>query len=66
MIEATFAMNIGFLLVSLVEENNSRTKSGINIAEKMQVTISNWYNGLNDVTSILMISPGGLDGLTVA
>ncbi len=41
MIEPTFAMNIGLLLVSLVEENNSRTKSGINIAEKMQVTTSN-------------------------
>ena len=41
MIEATFAMNIGLLLVSLFEENNSKTKSGTNIAEKMQVTTSN-------------------------
>ncbi len=61
-IEIMFAINTGFLLVSAFEENTSRINSGINIAEQMHVTISNRYNGLNDETRILMISPGGLDG----
>ena len=60
-IETTFAMNIGFLLAFLSEENHNRTKRGTNIAEQMQVTISNWYNGLNDVTSMLMNCPCGLE-----
>lgn len=65
-IETTFAMNIGFLLAFLSEENHNRIKRGTNIAEKMQVTISNWYNGLNDVTSILMNSPIGFGEAVVA
>lgn len=65
-IETTFAMNIGFLLAFLSEENHSRTKRGTNVAEQVQETISNWYNGLNDVTSILMNCPIGFGGLAVA
>lgn len=65
-IETTFAINIGFLLAFLSEENHNMTKRGTNVAEQVQVTISNWYNGLNDVTSILMNCPTGFGGSVVA
>ncbi len=51
MIDITFAMNIGFLLVSLFEKNSSRTKRGTSIADQMQVTISSWYVALTDVAT---------------
>lgn len=51
MIDITFAMNIGFLLVSLFEKNSNRTRRGISIADQMQVTISNWYIALTDVVT---------------
>lgn len=46
-IETMFAINIGFLRVSLLEENHNRTKRGTNIADPTQVTISNWHMGLS-------------------
>jgi hypothetical protein len=62
MIDITFAMNIGFLLVSLFEKNSNRTKRGTSIADQMQVTISNWYIALTDVTTTAELcsdEPGG-------
>ncbi len=51
MIDIRFAMNIGFLLVSLFEKNSNRTKRGTSIADQMQVTMSSWYIALTDVTT---------------
>lgn len=65
-IETMFAMNIGFLLVSLLEENHNKAKRGISIADPTQVTISNWHIGLSVAKSMPRTCAGEFGGSMVA